>query len=81
MHYHHDDGKAYVKQLGLQWDRAFAERVDMVALKNGLTQPQWDVMVREYAWRVKCLFNPKMYSWKARILLAMHFLNPFYTGA
>ena len=81
MHYHHDDGKAYSASLGLGWDEAFAERADKVALKHGLTQPQWDVLVREHAWRVKCLFNPKMYPWKVRFLLAFHFLNPFYTGA
>lgn len=80
MHYNHEAGKKYVKLLGMQWDEVFAERVDGVALKSGLTQPQWDVMVHEYAWRVKCLFTPSLYPWRARILLALHFINPFAKG-
>ena len=80
MHYNHEAGKEYVKSIGLQWDVAFAERVDSVALQSGLTQVQWDVLIREYAWRVKCMFTPPLYSWKQRLLLAAHFLNPFAKG-
>ena len=67
----------YVKQIGMIWDEVFAARVDAVAHENGITQEQYDVMVREYAWQVKVLFTPRQYTRLGRIFLALHFLNPF----
>ena len=57
--------------------RRLAERADFLASEAGITQDQFDLMIREYAWRVKCMFTPSQYSWLARIGLAIHFLNPF----
>ena len=81
MHYNHSDSKEYVlKQLEMEWDREFAERVDQVANENGITQEQFDIMVKEYAWRVKSLFDPSLYKWTDRIRIALHFINPFNKG-
>ncbi len=77
MNYNHADGKRYVKMIGLLWDEEFAARVDKVAHAHGITQPQFNVMVREHAWRIKCLFNPNSYAPWQRVLLAAYFLNPF----
>lgn len=47
------------------------------ATKHKITQAAFDDIGIEYANRVMWLFSPKAYSWKARILLAMHFIfNP-----
>lgn len=80
MNYDHSNGKAYVAHIGMQWDDNFAARVDKVAHDNGITQEQFDVMVREYAWQVKVMFTPKQYDWRSRVLIALHFLNPFSRG-
>lgn len=80
MNYDHSKGKAFVAAIDMHWDEAFASRVDRVAHENGITQEQFDVMVREYAWQVKVMFTPKQYDWRSRILIALHFLNPFSKG-
>ncbi len=77
LHYDHQKGKDFCECNLMQWDTGFAERMDQVAHAQGVTQEQWDVMVREYAWRVKCLFNPANYTLTQRIGLALHFFNPF----
>lgn len=82
LHYDHSPGKRYCEELGMGWDFAFADRADGVAHEHGLTQEQWDVMVREYAWRIHTLFEPTNYTWPQRIhfafAMAARFLNPFH---
>lgn len=77
MNYDHTAGKAYCDSIGMMWDEAFAERVDEVAFLHNITQDQFDIMVQEYAWRVKVMWNPPQYSYLQRIAIALHFLNPF----
>lgn len=77
LHYDHSNGKAYCEMLEMPWDEDFASRIDELAHEAGLNQEQWDLMVREYAWRVKWMFTPTTYSFTQRIMLALHFLNPF----
>lgn len=77
MNYSHDAGMAYAKQLGMEWDAPFAARADAVAHEHGITQEQFDVMVREYSWKMRQTFTPANYPWHARLLLALHFVNPF----
>lgn len=77
LHYDHTAGQEYCKMLGMGWDEAFAKRVDTTAHENDITQEQFDVMVREYAWRVKTMWNPRKYTIVQRIMIALFFLNPF----
>jgi hypothetical protein len=78
--YNHQPGKDYVAGLGMFWDEAFADVADPIAREHGLDQKAWDEMVRQYAWRVKCLFDPRLYPYWQRIKIACHFLNPFSKG-
>jgi len=75
MNYDHTAAKAYVKYIGMIWDEQFADRIDKIAGENGITQDQFDLMVREYSWRVKYMFIPTEYSWVQRIGIALHFLG------
>jgi len=75
--YDHEAGKRYCAMLGLQWDEDFARRADEMAHDNDMTQAQFDLLVREYAWKIAWLFCPRTYPWKTRVKLALHFLNPF----
>ena len=79
-HYDNTASQAYVQHIGMIWDESFAARVDVVAHENGITQEQYDVMVREYAWQVNNLFTPSQYSWLTRVFLALHFLIPLKKG-
>lgn len=76
LNYDHDDGKRYCEHIGLKWDFEFAQRVDTIAHEQGITQEQFDTMVREHAWRIKVLFSPRAYSIYQRVVIALHFLNP-----
>lgn len=70
----------YCDSIGIPFDSEdfsqFSERAD----EYDLTQEQFDFVMREHAWRVKVLFNPKTYRFFVRILLALSFLNPFAKG-
>ena len=56
------------------------EEFPRLAEKYKLSQEQVDFIMQQHAWRVKCLFNPKSYSYFTRIMLALYFLNPFVKG-
>ena len=76
--YDETSAKRYVLcTLDMQWDQPFADRMSEVFARLGVTQEQYDVLVREYSFHVCTLFNPRMYSWWDRVKLAAHFLNPF----
>jgi len=77
MNYGHGDARAYARQLALVWDQDFARRIDAVAFENDISQDQFDVLAREYIWKVKCLFTPTYYPLGARLLIALKFINPF----
>lgn len=78
LNYDHEPSIVYVTQtLGMGWDADFAARVDQVAHHLEITQEQFEVMVREYAWRIKTMFHPRSYTYWQRILMALYFINPF----
>lgn len=74
------EAKRYVEHIGMIWDEHFAKRTEAIAHEYGITQEQWDIMVREYAWRTKTLLSPSYYTTLQRILIALRFLNPFAKG-
>ena len=77
LHYDHQPGKDFCGRYAMKWDTSFAERMDKIAHKQGLTQEQWDVMVREHAWRLKTLFNPANYTLRERLRMASYFVFSF----
>ena len=77
LHYDHNPSKRYCESIGMAWDHNFAERFDLMAERMGLTQGQFDELVREHAWRIKHLFTPATYPWSVRFRFAIYFLNPF----
>ena len=79
--YDHQPGKDYCEQIGLPyWDEIFANRIDALVRERDLSQDDWDLMVREYAWEIKCMSTPSSYSIWQRIKIACYFLNPFSKG-
>jgi len=76
LYYDHRASYQYVTEtLGMHWDEPFAERMDGVMGVMGLTQEDFDKMVREYAFRVSTLFDPKSYSFWGRMLLGVRFIT------
>lgn len=75
--YDHEASKRYVGMLGLKWDEDFARRADKLAHDNDMTQAQFNLLVRECTWSMAWDFCPRTYTWKGRLLMALHFLNPF----
>lgn len=74
MQFDHTEARRYVTEtLGMIWDEPFAERLDLVLFHQMLNQEDFDVLVREYAFRVKTLFDPASYGFWARMLLAARF--------
>lgn len=67
----------YVKSLGMEFDDVFAHRIDSLAFELKLMPEQLFPLGVEHIRRVKFLFNPRMYGWKTRLRIALHFLNPF----
>ncbi len=77
LNYNHGPGKRYCDSINMLWDAEFAARADALVYDEGLTQDQWDLLIREHAWRIKWLFSPRNYSWRDRLAIALFFLNPF----
>jgi hypothetical protein len=77
--FNHQPGKDYCKQIGLPyWDTEFADRMDLMARELEFNQKEWDRAVREYAWKVKIMWNPANYSIWQRIKFVFYFLNPLH---
>ncbi|MBL4859823.1 MAG: hypothetical protein JKX96_02865 [Acinetobacter sp.] len=72
--------KDYCEQIGLKFAEDDFNEFARLAEKHNMTQEQVDFAMMQHAWRVKCLFNPKSYKIKHRILIALLFLNPFAKG-
>ena len=67
---------SYARSLGLIWvdfDSALVN-ADKEAHELGFRQDQFDAAMRHHLWQVKRLFTPQTYSWRTRLLLALHFL-------
>ena len=72
--YDYDSARDFCTELGMTFLEEWVPAIDQSFRKLELTQAQVDQLMREYIWRVHYLFDPKTYSWRARILLALHFL-------
>jgi len=78
--YDPEPSRAYCEQIGLVFSEEDFKEFSRLAEKHSLSQTQVDFIMLQHAWRIKCLFNPKSYKLRHRILFALHFLNPFAKG-
>lgn len=77
MTYNSKPSKDYCEQLGLSFSQEDFDAFVEASKGQKLTQKNVNFIMRQHAWRVKCLFNPKGYRYIDRIKLALFFLNPF----
>jgi hypothetical protein len=75
LKYDHGPAKEHCLKIGLMWDEAGAKLADQVSAAAGLTQSQFTEALKLHAERVKHLFTPANYPWKARLFLAAYFLG------
>lgn len=71
---------AYVNSIGMPVDDANLAAFAIRAEEAGLSQEQFDFVMREHVWRVKHLFDPTSYPWLSRLVLSLRFLNPLAKG-
>ena len=75
MRYDYSNIKSSCDRLGLLWfGDDYADQFALKADVAGFTQAQFDVAATQAMVHVTTIFTPQAYSWKNRILLALHFI-------
>lgn len=75
--YDRTPSREYCKMLGMELSEEDFSQFEKEAKARNFTQKNVDFVMQQHAWRVRCLFNPKSYSYLNRIKIALFFLNPF----
>lgn len=74
MKFNYSASEAYAKSCGLALEHNRLAEFDQLAAAHGFTQSQVDVAMQVHIRHVAWLFNPKNYTFKQRIMLALYFL-------
>lgn len=72
--FNYESGIAYAKKLGLTWIPEWVEDFDQQAAAHGYTQAQVDLAIQHHLQQVKHLFSTSTYTFRQRVLLALHFI-------
>lgn len=75
MIYNYRDAEIYAKSLGLVWVDDWVKDFDAHAKDHGFTQAQVDLCLNHHLMQVTRVLNPKSYTIRKRIGLALHFLT------
>lgn len=74
MKFNYSNAEVYAKSCGLVLQAERLQEFDQLAAAHGFTQSQVDVAMQIHIRHIAWLFNPKNYTFKQRILVALYFL-------